>query len=133
MTYLKDNSEAYRVIAQSSRYWLSPDQILYKRSYLGPYLRCAHPRRVPDVLFEIHEGSCDSHTGGRFFAHKARSQGYWWPFMQKDVISYVCKCDKCQKHSPIMHQPSTELNSINSHWPFTQWGLDILGPFPKGS
>ena len=25
------------------------------------------------------------------------------------------------------------LNPLSSHWPFAQWGLDIVGPFPKAA
>ena len=63
-TLLADSSEAHRVRAQASIYWLSPQQKLYKRSFSGPYLRCVHPRFVQNVLYELHEESCGSHTGG---------------------------------------------------------------------
>ena len=32
-----------------------------------------------------------------------------------------------------MHQPGGVLNSLSSPWPFAQWGLDIVGPFPKAA
>ena len=25
------------------------------------------------------------------------------------------------------------MNPVNNPWPFTQWGLDILGPFPRAT
>uniref|UniRef100_A0A2N9J5A6 RNA-directed DNA polymerase n=1 Tax=Fagus sylvatica TaxID=28930 RepID=A0A2N9J5A6_FAGSY len=84
-----------------------------------------------DLLYEIHEGICGSHTGGRSLAHRAMSQGYWWPFMQSDAVRYVRKCDKCQRFAPKIHQPARELNPLSSPWPFAQWGLDIVGPLPR--
>ena len=30
-----------------------------------------------------------------------------------------------------IHQPGGILNPLSSPWPFAQWGLDIVGPFPK--
>ena len=39
------------------------------------------------------------------------------------------KCEQCQKHAPLIHQPTGYLNPVSSPWSFTQWGLDILGPF----
>ena len=51
--------------------------------------------------------------------------------MQKDAADYVRKCEKCQKHAPSIHQPAGSLNPISSPWPFAQWGLDIVGPFPR--
>uniref|UniRef100_A0A2N9HIX8 Uncharacterized protein n=1 Tax=Fagus sylvatica TaxID=28930 RepID=A0A2N9HIX8_FAGSY len=67
----------------------------------------------------------------RSLAHRAMSQGYWWPFMQSDAVRYVRKCDKCQRFAPKIHQPARELNPLSSPWPFAQWGLDIVGPLPR--
>uniref|UniRef100_A0A2N9IDK5 Integrase catalytic domain-containing protein n=1 Tax=Fagus sylvatica TaxID=28930 RepID=A0A2N9IDK5_FAGSY len=127
----KDPKAANVVKRKASRYWLSKEGNLYKRSFSGPYLLCVHPNLVDDLLFEIHKGICGSHTGGRSLAHRAMSQGYWWPYMQSDVVRYVRKCDKCQRFAPKIHQPARELNPLSSPWPFAQWGLDIVGPLPR--
>ena len=37
------------------------------------------------------------------------------------------------KTCPLIHQPAGHLNPISSPWPFAQWGLDILGPFPRAT
>ena len=34
---------------------------------------------------------------------------------------------------PNIHQPGGTLNPLSSPWPFAQWGLDIVGPFPKAA
>ena len=46
-------------------------------------------------------------------------------------MEYVKKCDQCQKFAPNIHQPGGVLNPLSNPWLFTQWGLDIIGPFPK--
>ena len=51
--------------------------------------------------------------------------------MQKEAYEYVKKCDQCQRFVPNIHQPGGILNPLSSPWPFAQWGLDIVGPFPK--
>jgi len=43
----------------------------------------------------------------------------------------VKKCDQCQRFAPNIHQREGDLNSLSSPWPFAQWGLDIVGSFPK--
>ena len=53
--------------------------------------------------------------------------------MQKKAQEYVRKRDQCQRFTPNMHQPRRVLNPLSSPWPFTQWGLDIVGPFPKAA
>jgi hypothetical protein len=112
---------------------VSKEGHLYRRSYTGPYLHCIHPKTVQDILWEIHEGVCGGYTRGRCLAHRAIGQGYWWPYMQKDTTQYVKKCDKCQRFAPSIHQPAASLNPIASPWPFSQWGLDIVGPLPRAS
>ena len=72
----------------------------------------------------------EQQQGGRTLAHRAHSQGYYWPTMRQDAQIYVRKCDKCQKHAPIPHVPAETLNSVASPWPFSQWGMDIMGPLP---
>ena len=53
--------------------------------------------------------------------------------MQKEAPEYVKKCDQCQKFAPNMHQLGEVLNPLSSPWPFAQWGLDIVGYFPKAT
>ena len=62
--------------------------------------------------------------------HKLVRAGYYWPTMQKDAEAYVKTCDKCQRFSNIIRQPAEELTPMMAPWPFAQWGLDIVGPFP---
>ena len=50
--------------------------------------------------------------------------------MQKDAQTYVKTCDKCQRFSNLIRQPSEELTLMTASWPFAQWGLDIMVPFP---
>ena len=66
-------------------------------------------------------------------SHRAITQGYWWPNMWKEAHEYVKKCDQCQKFAPNIHQPGGVLNPLSSSWPFAQWGLDIVSPFPKAA
>ena len=89
------------------------------------------PFRTESLLEELHEGICGSHTIGRSLAHRTITQGYWWPNMQRETLEYVKKCDQCQQFAPNIHQPGGILNLLSGLWPFAQWGLDIVGPFPK--
>ena len=129
----EDKSEADKVRRKAPRFCLSEDQKLYKRSFSGPYLLCVHPEAVELILEELHEGICGSHTGGRSLSHRALTQGYWWPKMQKEAQDYAKKCDQCQRFAPNIHQLRGVLNPLSSPWPFAQWGLDIIGHFPKAA
>ena len=128
-----DESEANKVCQAASRYWLSANRKLYRRSFGGPYLLCLHPGKVDGLLAELHEEVCGSHAGGCSLAHRAMTQGFWWSKMRNDAAEYVRKCERCQKHTHLIHQPVRHLNPISNPLPFAQWGLDILGPFTRAT
>ncbi|XP_057506540.1 uncharacterized protein LOC130789741 [Actinidia eriantha] len=94
---LDDKREAHRIRIKAARFWISPSGDLYKRSYQGPYLLCVHLSLIEDVLYEIHEGICGLHSGGRSLAHRALSQGDLtpltspWPFAQwgMDIVGVL--------------------------------------------
>ncbi|XP_028099678.1 uncharacterized protein LOC114299190 [Camellia sinensis] len=98
-----DRKEAHKTRLRSARFSLIAEGHLYKRSFTGPLLRCVHPSQVEDFLYEIHEDVCGSHAIDRSLAQRAITQGYWWPYMQKDVEAYVGKCENCQKFAPLIH------------------------------
>ena len=97
--------------------------VLYKRGFSRPYLRCLGTEEADYIIREVHEGICGNHLGSRSLVHKLVRAGYYWPTMQKDA-------DKCQRFSNIIRQPTEELTLMTAPWPFAQWGLDIVGPFP---
>lgn len=37
---------------------------------------------------------------------------------------------KCQQFRNVPHIPAEPLTPIVSPWPYTQWGLDLIGPMP---
>ena len=89
----EEKIEANKIRKKATSYWLSEDSKLYRRSFSGPYLLCVHPDQTESLLEEMHEGICGSHTGGRSLAHRAITQGHWWPNMQREALEYVKKCD----------------------------------------
>ena len=127
---LPDGKEAARKLkVQAARFVLIKD-VLYKKGFSRPYLRCLGAEEANYVMREVHEGICGNHSGSRSLVHKLVRTGYYWPTMQKDAEAYVKSCDKCQRFSNIIRQPTEELTPMTALWPFAQWGLDIMGPFP---
>ena len=116
---LEDKLEANKVRRKAHRFWLSENQKLYKCYFFGPYLLCIHPETLELLLEELYEGICGSHTRGRFLSHKAITQGYWWPNMQKEAQEYVNKCDQCQKFAQNIHQRGRVLSPLSIPWSFT--------------
>ena len=86
---LENESEVNKIYRIASCYWLSPDRKLHRRSFGGPYLLCIHLGKVNELLAKLHEGVCGGHVGGRSLAHRAMTQGFWWPKMRNDAAEYV--------------------------------------------
>ena len=101
VTFIKEDilpgekSKAEKIRRNATRFWLSKDHKLYKRLYSRPYLLCVHLEASEPLLEELHEGIYGSHTGGRSLSHRALTQDYWWPGMQKEALKYIKKCDQC--------------------------------------
>ena len=99
----EEKGETDKVRRKAPQFWLFEDQKLYKHFFSGSYLLCIHPEAVDPLLEELHEGIRGSHTRGRSLSHRALTQGYWWPNMQKEAQEYVKKCDQCQRYAPNIH------------------------------
>ncbi|XP_038722022.1 uncharacterized protein LOC120014175 [Tripterygium wilfordii] len=115
----KDKKEARKLAVKAALLWLSPDQKLYKKSFSGPYLLCVHPGRVEDLW----KDTCISSNHPRLPV-AVHAEG---------CLQYVKKCGKCQKFTPIPHQPAGNLCPLTSPWPFAQWGLDIVAPLSRAT
>ena len=117
---LPDGKEAVRKLkVQAARFVLIKD-VLYKRGFSHPYLRCLGTKEADYVMREIHEGICGNHSGSRSLVHKLVRAGYYWPTMQKDAEAYVKTYNKCQKFSNIVRQPTKELTPMMAPWSFAQ-------------
>ena len=62
-------------------------------------------------------------------AGKVVESGFYWPQALQDAVDIVQACEACQFHAKQIYQPALGLQTIPLSWPFTVWGLDILGPF----
>uniref|UniRef100_A0A2N9HJT9 Uncharacterized protein n=1 Tax=Fagus sylvatica TaxID=28930 RepID=A0A2N9HJT9_FAGSY len=124
-----DRTEAHKLRIRASHFRLLGG-ILYKMGFSRPHLRCLSPEEANYVIREVHEGICGNHSGARSLAHKLTRAGYYWPSLLHDATQYVKTCDKCQRFTNIPRVPPEEITPITSPWPFAQWGLDIMGPFP---
>nr|GEW06768.1 reverse transcriptase domain-containing protein [Tanacetum cinerariifolium] len=128
---LGDEKEARKLRLKARQYELM-EGVLYRRSFLTPWLRCVGPLQADYVMREIHEGSCSMHAGPRSIVAKAIWLGYYWPTMHKDACDMIRKCSDCQTHRPVARHPQQSLTPITAPWPFYKWGIDIAVPFPEG-
>ncbi|RVW62643.1 Retrovirus-related Pol polyprotein from transposon 412 [Vitis vinifera] len=72
--------------------------------------------------------------GGHMLASKIMRVGYFWLTMETDCCQFVQRCQECQMHGDLIHVPPSELHALTSPWPFSVWGVDIIGKIsPKSS
>ena len=63
-------------------------------------------------------------------AHRVLRMGYFWPTLHEDARLFARLCIPCQKVANLLHQPPERLSTISSPYPFTVWGVDLIGPLP---
>ena len=51
--------------------------VLYKRGFSHPYLRCLGPEEADYVMREVHEVICENHLGSQLLVHKLIRVGYY--------------------------------------------------------
>ncbi|KAA3483746.1 reverse transcriptase [Gossypium australe] len=117
----------------ASDYVLDGD-ILYKKRKDHVLLRCVDAIEARKILEEVHEGVCGTHTYGFTMARQIMRFGYHWSTMEGDCINYAKRCHKCQIYGDKIHVPPSPLHVMTSPWPFSMWGMDVIGPIsPKAS
>ncbi|XP_052181973.1 uncharacterized protein LOC127794767 [Diospyros lotus] len=100
-----DPKEARKIKIRRARFTVI-DGMLYKRAYTMSLLKCLGPQETDYALAEVHS---------------------------EDAQTKIRECDKCQRHAPINSAPISQLQPTFQPIPFAQWGLDILGPFPRAT
>ena len=126
----EDDAEAEKITRQAKIYCMIGND-LYKKAPNGVLLKCISSEHGKHLL-DIHEGIWGPHAAGRTLVGKAFRQGFFWPTALKDACDMVQRCEACQFHSKHTKLPAQALQTIPLTWPFSCWGLDILGPFPRG-
>ncbi|XP_050877512.1 uncharacterized protein LOC127081282 [Lathyrus oleraceus] len=110
----------------SARFFLSGD-MLYKRNHDSVLLRCMDRYEANKIIEEIHEGLFGTHSSGHAMSKKIMRAGYYWMTMEIDCHLHARSCQKCQIYTDKVHVPPVPLNVLTSPWPFTMWGIDMIG------
>jgi ribonuclease HI len=82
--YLKDNylpedqASAERIIRMAKRYTVVEGD-LYRRGANSVLMRCITQEEGRELLAEIHEGECGSHSSSHTLVGKAFRHGFYWP------------------------------------------------------
>ncbi|RVW48325.1 Transposon Tf2-2 polyprotein [Vitis vinifera] len=123
-----------RALRQLATRFVICGETLYRRSPDGMLLLCLDRASADRVMREVHAGVCGPHMGGHMLARKIMRTGYFWLTMETDCCQFVQRCPECQIHGDLIHVPPSELHALTSPWPFSVWGIDIIGKIsPKSS
>ena len=131
LSYLKDGrlppnpEKAKKIKKRAARFTVLNDE-LYKRGFSQPYWRCIEEKEAKYVLKKVHWGVCSDHMGAKSLVQKI----IFWPTMQQDAANFIKRCDSCQRYRNVQRVLGEKMTTISSPWPFTQWGIDIMGPLP---
>nr|GEV17510.1 reverse transcriptase domain-containing protein [Tanacetum cinerariifolium] len=115
-----DKKEERKLPLKARQYELI-EGVLYRRSFLTPWLRYVGPLQADYVMRKIHEGSCSIHAGPRSVVAKAIRLGYYWPKMHKDARDMIRKCNDCQIHRLFSEGPGKVKFLIVAMDYFTKW------------
>jgi hypothetical protein len=126
----EDHVSAERIVWLAKRYTMVEGG-LYRRGANGILMRCITQEEGRELLTEIHGGECGSHSSSRTLVGKAFRHGFYWPTALQDAAELVRSCKACQYHAKQIHTPARALQMIPPSWPFTVWGVNIVGPFPR--
>ncbi|WRX12956.1 G-patch domain - like 2 [Theobroma cacao] len=98
--------------------------ILYKRSRDQVLLRCVDSIEARRIVEEVHEGIYGAHASGHMLARQVIRAGYYWLTLETDCIDFA---QKCQIYADKIHTLTNSLNVLTSPWPFSMWGMDVIG------
>ncbi|XP_022023482.1 uncharacterized protein LOC110923705 [Helianthus annuus] len=122
-----DKAEARKIQINSLQYQMQEGG-LYRKTFLGPLLKCLDTEQASYIIREIHYGICGIHAGPKMIVTKVKTAGYY-----ESAVKELQQCDECQKHAPVSLRAKNEMIPVTAAWPFQKWGVDIVGPFPRSS
>ena len=123
-----------RALRQLATRFVIHGETLYRRTIDGVLLLCLDRDSTDRAMREVHAGVCGPHMGGHMLARNIMRTGYFLLTMEIDCCQFVQRCTECQMHGDLIHVPPSELHALTSPWPFSVWGIDIIGKMsPKSS
>nr|GEU66294.1 reverse transcriptase domain-containing protein [Tanacetum cinerariifolium] len=108
----EEKKKAKAVRRKAGRYAVI-NEVLYKKSFLGPWLWCVGPLQENYVLREIHEGSCSMHAVPRSVVAKDLRSGYYWPTMHTDARNLIRELIPAEIGMPTLRTAEVDMIKNN--------------------
>uniref|UniRef100_A0A0E0EWP1 RNA-directed DNA polymerase n=1 Tax=Oryza meridionalis TaxID=40149 RepID=A0A0E0EWP1_9ORYZ len=125
-----DRAHAEKISRQAKCYSIVGGE-LYRRGTIGILMKCISHEEGRTLLTEIHSSICDNHAASKTLVGKAYRQGFFWSTVVSNAKEVVRTCEGCHFFACNANMPANELQTIPISWPFTAWGLDMVGHFKK--
>lgn len=100
---------------------------LLKKTPHSTLLTCVRKEKGYKIIEDTHDGEYGPHMNARALYEQILRLGWCWTTIEADCIKYVKTCHKCQIFGNVLHVPPSPLFSITSPWPFSTWGIDVIG------
>jgi hypothetical protein len=85
-------------------------------------LKCITETEGLEILREVHDGTCGSHSGPRALAAKVIRQGFYWPAIVCTANRITRSCEACQKFLLAQATLRDSLSSLPTHGHFSVGG-----------
>jgi ribonuclease HI len=121
---------AEQLIRRAKAYVLVGDKLYGWGATSRVLMKCVPREEGKDILEEIHKGVYGNHASSRTLVSKAFRCAFYWPTALGGAEELISKCQGCQYFAKQQYVPTYKLVTIPPTWPFTCWGLDMIGPLP---
>ncbi|XP_026429310.1 uncharacterized protein LOC113325326 [Papaver somniferum] len=96
--------EEHKLKTRATNYELR-DEVLYRRSFLGPSLRCLTRTEGIEILKALHYGDAGNHSGGRSLVYRAKIQAITevkavQHIRDKDIFKFIFENIICRSGIP---------------------------------
>ncbi len=92
---LSNNNAKVERLARKSRMYHLIDGILFQRGTNVMMMKCISIEEDIQLLWDIHNGICRSHSSRCSNIGKAFRHGFYWPTAKDDVMEIITKCRDC--------------------------------------
>jgi ribonuclease HI len=123
--------EAEQITCHARSYVLVGDKLYRRGATSHVLMKCVSRKEGKEILEEVHKGVCGNHASSRTLVGKTFWRAFYWPTTVADAEELVRRCQGCQFFAKQQLVPAYKLITIPLTWPFSCWGLDMIGPLPN--
>jgi hypothetical protein len=109
------------------------DGVVYQQGANGMMMRCISREEGIQLLQDIHNGVCESHSSWCSIIGKAFRHGFYWPIAKYDLMEVITKCKDCQFFQKQTSKYANPLCPIDLSWPFCNLGNRHRGHLAHGT